>query len=49
MATMEFIALKSAGGSAIFAINAMERVSKMVSTNFQKCLLNECYYFSKAA
>jgi hypothetical protein len=50
VATMAFMALKSAGGSAIFNINATEIVSKMVTTIFQKCLLNERHhYFTKAA
>jgi hypothetical protein len=35
MATMAFIALKSAGGSTIFNIFATERVTRKVTTVFQ--------------
>jgi hypothetical protein len=50
MATMAFIALKSAGGSAIFNIFAMEIVTRIVTTFFQECLLSERrHYFRKAA
>jgi hypothetical protein len=36
MAIMAFMALKSAGGSTMFAINATEKVSKIVFTKFSQ-------------
>jgi hypothetical protein len=53
MATMAFMALKSAGGSTIFAINAMEIVSKIVTKFQEGCITDgifsiegRAYYFA---
>ncbi len=53
MATMAFIALKSAGGSTIFNIFATEMVSKMVTKFQEGCITDgifsiegRAYYFA---